>query len=415
MQPGIIPAGTDDNAHDIVLYENSAAMVESGGKLGQFAIGTLIRVDNGWRVLGVPLALEKNAEATFVSMFQSSLNRQPDQPAVPADALTEETKNLIAKLGEAQKAKAASTNAKDREAAIRECSLVLRKLSSQAKDKAGQAVWIRQLADELGTSAGSGEFPDGLEELRRLHGELKKQAPEADLTAYVRFRLILADYSVAVQNAEGNFGEVQETWIEELKQFVSDYPASEDTPEALWQLGVAEEFAGNDEKALEWFDKILELKGNSEALVFRKAEGAKRRLTSVGKPLALRGKTPTGQPLDIQQFKGKLVLVHFWTTWSKTCVDELPILDQLNKKFGAKFLPVGVNLDQDAKQVNGFLQKNRIDWPQLFAPGGLDGPLAVDYGVSSVPTMILIDANGTVIDRNVNVADLQEYLTKKLR
>ena len=48
-RPGVIPAGTDDSARDLRVYENVTALVEDAGKHGQVLIGTLIQVGDVWR------------------------------------------------------------------------------------------------------------------------------------------------------------------------------------------------------------------------------------------------------------------------------------------------------------------------------------------------------------------------------
>ena len=53
-----------------------------------------------------------------------------------------------------------------------------------------------------------------------------------------------------------------------------------------------------------------------------KAQGAIRRLTSTGKPMALKGAALDGGAADLAQYRGKVVLVHYWSTSSPTCKDD---------------------------------------------------------------------------------------------
>ena len=52
--PGVVPSGTHGSTEDIRVYENVAAIVESGGKTGEVLVGTLVQVGDGWRVIGAP-------------------------------------------------------------------------------------------------------------------------------------------------------------------------------------------------------------------------------------------------------------------------------------------------------------------------------------------------------------------------
>ena len=57
-----------------------------------------------------------------------------------------------------------------------------------------------------------------------------------------------------------------------------------------------------------------------------------------------------------------------------------------------------------------YLGSNSIPWVQLHEDGGLDGRLAEELGVLTLPTMLLLDAEGNVVDRNVMITDLEKKL-----
>ena len=84
---------------------------------------------------------------------------------------------------------------------------------------------------------------------------------------------------------------------------------------------------------------------------------------------------------------------------------------ELYAKYGPKnFAVVGVALDTDKAQLAKYLQGKPIPWPQLHETGGLDGRLAEELGVLTLPTMLLIDADGKVVDRNLVITDLEKKL-----
>ena len=60
------------------------------------------------------------------------------------------------------------------------------------------------------------------------------------------------------------------------------------------------------------------------------------------------------------------------------------------------------------------MQKQSIKWPQIYAPGGQDSPLAVEYGVFVLPTMFIVDREGKVLNRSATAADLKTTLTEVL-
>ena len=148
----------------------------------------------------------------------------------------------------------------------------------------------------------------------------------------------------------------------------------------------------------------------------KKAAGSLRRLDLVGKPLALKGTGLQNESIDTAQYRGKTVLVVFWASWATPFKTELPELKKVAAKYRDRGLEViGVNLDNERAEVNAFLKENPLTWPQIFEGGGLEGRLAVEYGITSVPTMFLADAQGKVINRIIRTAaELDRQLDKVL-
>ena len=179
---------------------------------------------------------------------------------------------------------------------------------------------------------------------------------------------------------------------------------------------MAEEFAGNSKLAMKWYDQILARGGKSLAAL--KAQGARRRIGSVGKPLNFAGQGTSrlkGKQVQTAQFKGKHVLIHYWATWSDPCIDDMQAIAKLFARYGKNFVPIGVCVDGDPNQVSQFLGKNKsITWPQVYEKGGLDSRAAVELGVLTVPAMMLLDEKGVVVNNQVHISELEDYLDKNL-
>ena len=56
-----------------------------------------------------------------------------------------------------------------------------------------------------------------------------------------------------------------------------------------------------------------------------------------------------------------------------------------------------------------------MPWPQLYEPGGLDSPLANALGILTLPTMMLVDKDGKVVNRNLHGEDIDAELRRLLR
>jgi thiol-disulfide isomerase/thioredoxin len=217
-----------------------------------------------------------------------------------------------------------------------------------------------------------------------------------------------------VQAKGADFAKVQTEWLKRLEQFVADYPKSPDAAEAMLQLAIAQEFAGQEEEAKKWYGKIVA--GFPEAPVAKKAAGAKCRLDSVGRVIDLAGKSPSGELVELAKYRGKTVLIQYWATWCEPCKADMVVLKDLVEKHGTDgFSVIGVNLDNNPQAISKFLADNKLPWPQMYEEGGLDSRLAQELGILTLPTMILVDRDGKVVNRNISASELAAELKKLMR
>ena len=73
------------------------------------------------------------------------------------------------------------------------------------------------------------------------------------MAAYVRFRQLTAQYALNLQAPKADFDKIQTEWLKTLEKYIADYPAAPDTAEAMLQLGIAREFAGQEDDAKRWY------------------------------------------------------------------------------------------------------------------------------------------------------------------
>ena len=129
----------------------------------------------------------------------------------------------------------------------------------------------------------------------------------------------------------------------------------------------------------------------------------------VGKPLELAGVTAFGTQLDWNSYRGRVVLVDFWATWCGPCLQEMPHLRALSEKLvGAEFDIVAVSLDEDLEALAKYLDENKISWTNLVGPDARE--LATKYGVRGIPTMMLVDKTGAVINVGNKVEQLEPHI-----
>jgi thiol-disulfide isomerase/thioredoxin len=164
---------------------------------------------------------------------------------------------------------------------------------------------------------------------------------------------------------------------------------------------------------------LADLKGEFADQVGSQIKGLRKMRESMGKPVELAGTQLDGTALSTKNWKGKVILVDFWATWCQPCMEELPRVKRMYIEHHAKGLEIlGVSCDTEAEEVKGFLAKNKdVQWPQLFDvkqnPKLEWNPLAKDWGITSIPTMFLIDRKGVL--RSVEAGkDYEEQIPKLL-
>jgi len=412
-RPGIVPAGTDGSSKDIHVYENVVAVVQTGERHGQVQIGTLVRVGERWRVIDVPEPdLDGQTELVASGFFfrASPTNR----PKAPTSGPSEAAQELLAQLETLDKAAADATKPEEQAKLNARRANLLEQIAEQAKGPEDRSMWLRQLADMVSAAVQQGTYPEGVERLETLLDKLEESKADKDLVPYVTFRKMTAEYGQKLLAKNPDFAKIQTEWIECLEKYVADYPNSPDSAEAMLQLAMTEEFAGREEEAKKWYERITKSFPNAPAA--KKAVGAHARLESVGKQITLRGKNPSGGVIDLAKYRGKVVLIQYWATWCEPCKTDMATIKELLRKYGnAGFSVIGVNLDTRLKELSDFLTENRLPWPQIFEEGGLDSRPANELGILTVPTMILIDQQGKVVNRNIQVAELDREVKKLLR
>jgi len=404
-QPGVLPAGAPGVAKDVLAYDNVVALIDAGGKgaTGQVYVGSLVRCGDVWRPIDSPQIPGAQGEiAEPLGFFTPRMASGTVGGEVPPE--NEALKPLLAKLREIEdKLKGATGPA--REALAKGQIEVLDQVVAGA-DADQKVFWTRQLAETVAASVQEGVLPGGIERLEEI---VAASAADESLQAFAAFRLASARYAAAMQASGADVGKVQTAWLEELAAFVQAHPTAPDAAEALLQMGIADEFGGNEKEALGRYEAIV--KDFPESGSAKKARGAARRLQSVGKTLSLSGAAVDGAAVSLEKYKGVPVLVHYWATWCEPCKVDIAQIKELYAKYGAKkFAVVGIALDSDKAQLAKYLAQKPLPWPQLHEAGGLDGRLAEELGVLTLPTMFLLDAEGKVVDRNLVIADLEKKL-----
>jgi len=413
-RPGVVPAGTDGSTKDLRVYENVAAIVQTGEQYAQVQIGTLVEVGSVWRVIDVPEpASDGQGQLASSGFFFRPPLENPGK--ITSRGPSDRTQELLSQLEKLDAATGQATSPDQRARLNARRADLVEQIAEQAGSPDDRAMWLRQLADTVSAAVQSGEYPEGGKRLAALFERLQESEKDEELVAYVRFRQLMADYSLSSQTASPEeFVKIHSEWLKGLKRYVDEYPHSADAAEAMLQLAIAQEFAGEEDAAKEWYGEVV--KKFPQSIQASKAAGARTRLESVGKTISLHGKSPSGGKIDLAAYRGKVVLVQYWASWCEPCKTDMATLKDLLAKYGRYgFSIIGVNLDSSLEQMAAYLAESRLPWPQIFEEGGLDSRPANELGILTLPTMILVDQQGKVVNRNIHVAELDRELKKLIR
>lgn len=93
----------------------------------------------------------------------------------------------------------------------------------------------------------------------------------------------------------------------------------------------------------------------------------------------------------------KYVYLLFFTTWCVPCISEMNLLGQLKEKFGTKVEFVAISTDKEFMTFYYFMQKNELLYNFTILHWGNNATLLDDYNVKTVPTYILIDPEGKIV------------------
>lgn len=122
------------------------------------------------------------------------------------------------------------------------------------------------------------------------------------------------------------------------------------------------------------------------------------------------------QPLDLANYRGKVVVLNFWATWCTPCRGEIPHFVKLQDEYREPGLQViGISMDDDAKPVLNFYQQFKMNYPVALG----NEKIAEAYGgILGLPITFLIGRDGRVRTKyigEVNMSTLEQEIKTLLQ
>jgi thiol-disulfide isomerase/thioredoxin len=126
----------------------------------------------------------------------------------------------------------------------------------------------------------------------------------------------------------------------------------------------------------------------------------------------------TGQIVNIEQYKGKVLFVNFWATWCPPCREEIPSIETLHRELSGdgRFALITILYKDTPKAAYDYMKANGYTFP-VYADR--DGTSSSRYKVTGVPETYLVDKKGILRKKVIgaldwNVADARAFINTLL-
>jgi len=262
----------------------------------------------------------------------------------------------------------------------------------------------RQYARMLQTAVALGN-KDRATELEALQAERLKDPNTPEQERFnIRAQALIKEMQAGMKEGDDQLAAYEKV----ARQLLKEFPKQSEPYQMLLSI------AGSaDEKHAQVLLKEIAAADIPEELK-EQAKALAARYERVGQPLEIKFKATNDQEVDLQNMKGKVVLVDFWATWCGPCVKEIPNVRATYEKLHAKgFEIVGISFDSDRKKLDDFVEKEKMPWVQYFDGKGWGNEIGKKYGINSIPAMWLIDKKGMLRELNAR-ADLEKKVEKLL-
>lgn len=293
---------------------------------------------------------------------------------------------------------------------------VLLRLAGPSQEKERESI-LRMAVDAFYSSAllCPREQPVAWQRLQQLPPRLAQLFPGDPVVHYAVLQEIQADCMRVLEQTGGDRVKSEEHRCRRLMEFAQDHPGVAEAPKAVMQAAQIRESLGENEEAGRCYQYLVEHFPDDAAS--RKAAGALWRLGQSHQPMQMElpllysFDSSIQRTFNLEELRGKRVVVYFWTSTSEHAAEDFALLKQVTDRHVGRGLEiVYVNMDADPAQGRAFLSDRLTAGVHCYQAGGLEGPIAERYGLQEVPQAFLIDRNGSLLKHSLSASRLETEL-----
>jgi peroxiredoxin len=112
----------------------------------------------------------------------------------------------------------------------------------------------------------------------------------------------------------------------------------------------------------------------------------------------------TGVKVNLADYKGKVVLLNFWATWCKPCMQEMPLLNEILTSSNMQIETLFINVGESKGTVSEYMEEQQFSFPVVI---DVTGKISTLYGVTALPSTYIINTKGEI--QKIVFGEIQDF------